>query len=458
MEHQSRKKGFEVNALSGSIFKNMLLFALPILGTGLLRILFSVADTVVIGRFGHEGAISAIGVSASVLHLLISGLMALGTGVTVVCGRLFGKNDERSASNLLHSLPLTGFLLGCILSVLVIIFTDHILRWISCPDSLMRDAALYFRIYFTGVPFSVVVSLLSAYIHSKGNSVIPFLFEMGAAVLNILMNLVFVIVFDWNVAGVAVATAISQALCAAAFMCYLAMQKGTDRLRIRKLTLFSGLKEVFALGIPAAIEGMVLNVSNVIISAAVNKFDSGVIGGNTIAANIEGIMAIAFVGFANAAVVFISQNHGKDNYPRIKKIFVVAAATVFIGAELLGIIIYSASPILTRIFTYDPVYIASARTRMFFMCLFYGLCGLMNLISGCIRGLGETRLPLIISLICSVAFRITWIYTYAASKGTIESIYVSYPICWALYAAIGLTAFFLVLRKRIRENSENAQD
>lgn len=451
------KKKFEIDPLHGAIFKNMLLFALPIMGAWLLQILFSAADTAVIGNFGNEGAIAAIGVSASVLHMLVGGLSSLSAGITVAAGKLIGKGEDKKASELVNAMPLTGFILGAVLSAAAILLSDVILGWVSCPKELMADAGLYFRIYFLGVPFMVTAGFLTAFIHAKGNSLIPFVFSITASAVNIALNLVFVIVFDWNIAGVAAATVISQVLLAGSLILWLSRQAEGSRLEFKKLRAFRGLREVFSIGIPSSLEGIILNISNVVISAAVNRFDAGVIGGNTVAAQIESIMTIAFVGFANASVVFISQNHGKGNYPRVRKVFSTTVLTVFIGAELIGTAIYLASPILTRIFTSDPVYIGAARTRMLYMCLFFGFCGLMNVVSGCVRGLGEAKLPLVISIICSVAFRITWIYTYAASKGTIEAIYVSYPLCWALCAGLDVLAFVFVLKRRERELSERKE-
>ena len=163
-------------------------------------------------------------------------------------------------------------------------------------------------------------------------------------------------------------------------------------------------------------------------------------------------MVVSFVGFANASVVFISQNDGRGNLERVRHVYKTTLTAVFLGAEILGILVYFASPFLVRLFTANTAEIQSARTRMFYMCLFFGLCGVMNVISGCVRGMGEARWPLAISILCSVVFRVTWIYTYAASRGTIESIYISYPICWGLCVALNMIAFSVTFnRKKLKK-------
>lgn len=441
---------YEVNPLEGGILKNMLIFSLPIMGAALLHVLFSAADTAVLGNFGHEGAISAVGVSASLINMLIGGLTALSAGVTVTVGKLYGEGRKERVSALLHDLPLTGGALGAILTAAVILLSGRIMGWMNCPESIRKDALAYFRIYFLGVPFSVMFTFLSSVLQARGNSLVPLLYQTGASVMNVVLNLVFVIMFDWNVVGVAVATALSQAASFAALTVYMTRQKDELRMVPRAYTLFRHTGEVFRIGIPSSLEGVVLNLSGTIIMAAINRFDTDVIAGNTVATTIEGLMTISFVGMANASVVFISQNYGNGNYPRIRRVYHVTLASVFLGAEMLGVVIYLAAPYLIRLFTDQPAETSSALTRMFYMCLFFGFCGLMNVVSGCVRGLGEARLPLAISLICSVGFRLTWIYTYAAKHGTIESIYISYPLCWALCAILNIAAFSYVYRKRLR--------
>lgn len=447
-----------VDPLRGPILKNMLLFSFPVMAVGLLQMLFSAADTAVIGRFGHEGAISAIGASSSVILLAGGGLTSLSAGVTVVLGQLFGSGEKDRVSKLLHALPLTGALLGVAAATLLILFATPILTLIHCPQALLSDARLYFRLYFAGLPFSMMLTFLAAALQAKGESLPPLLFSLGAAVLNVGLNLLFVVAFDWNLFGVALATVLSQAAGAVALMAYLSTRRDELRLRVRKLRVFQGTGRVFSLGVPSALEGMILNLSGVVIAAAINRFDAVVIAGNTIGNTLEGLVAVTFSALAGASAVFVSQNFGAGDLSRVRHTWRITLSATFLIAEILGVALYAVSPWVCRVFTEDAAVIEAARVRMRYMCLGYGLCGLMNVASGCVRGLGETRIPLIISLITSVGFRITWIYTYARAQGTIGAIYLSYPLCWALNVALTIPTFNWVYSRVTRKSCPEKGD
>lgn len=449
------RKTLQIDPLKGSIMRGMLIFAFPISISALLTMLFSCADTVVIGQFGHENAISAIGVSASVLNFLVGGLTALASGVTVIAGKYYGQNRHDLIRKLLHSLPMTALTLGAALSGLAIGLSGVILRLLNCPSEIMSDALIYFRIYFLGVPLTVLSTFLSAMLQAKGNSYVPFFFQIAAAAVNIALNLLFVIVFDWNVAGVAIATVLSQILLAVAMMIYMTAQKDELKLYLENLTLFHHTKKVFAIGIPSSLEGVVLNLSGVIIASVINRFDTNVIAGNTIATTMEGLMVITFTGFASASTVYISQNYGAGNLERVKQTYRLTMLTVFVSAEFVGGLLYAFSRKLLLLFTSDSAVIENARIRMLYMCLFFGFCGIMNVISGCERGLGDSKMPLVISIVCSVAFRLTWIFTYAAWRGTIEAIYVSYPICWGLCSILNIFALRRLFKKAVRNEKES---
>ena len=434
--------------LEGPILRGMIQFAVPIALSALLTMLFSSVDVIVIGQFGHKNAIAAIGVSASALNFLIDGLTGLSSGVMVTAGNYYGKGEIQKVRKLMHSLPLTALFLGGVLSVLAINCSEIILHLLNCPDYLMQDALLYFRIYFLGVPFTVFTSFLSAVIQAKGNSAIPFLFQIIASVINILLNLLSVIVFRMDVAGVAIATVISQILLAAAIFLYMQKQQNEWKIDFKRFRLFAGAENIFSIGIQASLEGMILNLSGVIIASAINGFDAAVIAGNSVASTIEGLMVVTFIGFSSAGTVYISQNAGAGNKERVKKVFVFTISVVFLLGESAGIVLYLSASRLLLLFTADSATIACAIVRMRYMCLFFGFCGIMNVIGGCLRGLGDARSPLIISILCSVCFRLTWLFTYAAWRGTVGAIYQSYPICWGLCALLNFLAFCRLYRKK----------
>lgn len=445
------KNKMNVNPLEGNILKGMLIFAFPVALSCLMTMLFSCIDTIVIGRFGHENAIAAIGVSSSVINLLVGGLTGLGGGIVVAAGHYYGRGDKQKIKNLLHSIPLTALFLGGILSICTIALAVPILRLLSCPEQLMAAALTYFRIYFLGVPFTVLGTFLSSIIQAKGNSYVPFSFQILASVTNIVLDLFFVIGLDLNLVGVAAATVIAQVLLSLLLLFYLCRQKDELQLDVKKLKFFTHMNDVFSIGIPSSLEGIAINLSGAIISSAINKFDANVIAGNSISTTIEGLMVVTFTGFAGASAVYVSQNYGSGNLKRVKESVIITVITVFLSAEVIGGILYLLSPKLLLIFTTDLMIIQNACLRMRYMCLFFGLCGVMNVIGDCIRGLGDARTPLIISILCSIVFRLTWIFTYAKWKGTISAIYLSYPICWGLCCFMNIVAFIIVFNKKMRQ-------
>lgn len=439
----------QVDPLQGSIVRGMTLFALPIMATAFLQVLFSSVDTMVVGRFGTENAMASVGVSASMINLIVSGVTALNTGISITAGYHYGKREFEEIRSVLQSLPLTGFGIGLFIALLTNLFWEPLLRLVQCPDSLMSLAGTYFRIYFLSVPFMLVFSFLAAILQARGQSLQPFLIQMICSVANLALNLFFVIVLDMDVAGVAVATVISQALSAALMILYFLFLEKEFPLKLRCLTLFKNTGTVFRLGIPTALEGIFINLSGVVIQAAINGFPEYVIAGNTVASSIEGLMSVAFVGFASGSVVFISQNYGSGNLKRVRRVHRTTAVLVFSLGEVIGILVYLLSPWLILLYTDSRIIAEAARLRMAFMCLACGLCGTMNSLGGCIQGLGDTKTPLIIALITSCGFRILWIFTAARWIGGIQGIYISYPLCWGLTSFLYLAAFHFIFKRKI---------
>lgn len=439
----------KIDPLHGSLLKNMLLFSLPVVGTAFLQVLFGSVDTMVIGRFGSENAMASVGAGASLINLIIGACMSLGTGVSILAGQKIGQGDEKSLSQLLHSLLLSALLLGALVAMPVIFLAEALLRSQHCPEGLLGNAVLYFRIYFLSMPFMMAFTFFSAVMHARGDSFRPFLIEVGCGALNLVLNLIFVVVCGWNVAGVAVATVLSQLLSAGAVTICFLREQGTFRLDFQKLTLFRGFGPVFRIGWPAALDSVVMSLSGVVIQSVVNRFPDDMISGNTVAASVEGLMCVAFIGFSSASVVFVSQCAGAGDWKRVRRVQRVATWMALALGEIIGVAVYAASWPLTGLYSDVDAIRQAAQVRMLFMCLPYGLCGTMNVLTGCIRGLGDTRVPLVISVFCSCVFRIAWIYLWAVPKGTMQAVYVSYPMCWALATGLYVIAFSVLLRKKV---------
>ncbi|MCQ2554918.1 MAG: MATE family efflux transporter [Clostridia bacterium] len=445
------RKRFQADPLHGSIVKNMIIFAIPIMAVTLLYSLFSSIDTMVVGKFGHENAMSAIGVSQSVIWTIIAIVSSLGSGVSMVFGRLYGEKKHDEIHRLLQALPLSVGFLGMVLAVIAIIAAPVVLRLVNCPDTIYEDSLIYFRLSFLCVPFMVTFTFFAAAVEAKGDSFTPFIFQVISQVCNVILNLFFVIVLDLNVLGVGIATVISDILSFTLMVIHLVRQNDELKLKIKELVFFKGTREIFEKGIPSSLQGFALNITAVVITAFINSFDEVVISGNTVAGAIEGLMMVGFAGFESASVVFIAQNLGAKNIERVKKCFGVTMIFVVVISEALRALALIFARPLTGLFTDDPMIQEIAIHRMEFLCLTYCLCGTMNSISGCIRGLQDSKTPLIISIIGSVFFRLGWLLTVSRSLGTIESIYIAFPLTWALCTVLGFTAFIILFRKRKNE-------
>ena len=454
-----KRKTLVVDPLKGSMLKGMIWFALPIMGTAFLQVLFTSVDTMVMGRFGSENAMASVGASAAIINLIISGVSGLGTGLSILIGQKTGQGDGPGIARLRHSILLTGLAIGAAVVLLVLPFSRTLLTWVHCPDSLMAKANTYFCIYLLSLPFMLTFTFFSSYLHARGNSFLPFLVQVSCGALNLVLNILFVVGFRMDVAGVAVATVISQAVGVLAVFLYFVRQDEENRIEWRKLTIGTGFGTVFRIGLPSSLESIVMNLSGVVMQSAINGFPETVISGNTVAASVEGLMCVGFIGFSSASMVFVSQNYAAGYLHRAGKAQLYSTLTALLLGELLGIGIYAASGWLTGLYTDSAAIAQAARQRMLFMCLPYGLCGTMNVLSGCIRGLGNTKVPLVISILCSCVFRIVWIYMYAIPRGTVQAIYFSYPVCWLLATTMYIVSFHVLLSgiRRRAEKEETAE-
>lgn len=443
-----KRKNLAVDPLHGNVVTGMLLFALPIMGTVFLQMLFTSVDTMVIGRFGSDGAMAAVGACAAIINLIVSAVTGLGTGISILVGQKTGRADRAGVSRLLHSIPLSALCIGGLAAAAVIPVAPFLLEKMNCPPALLPRAVQYFRIYALSLPFMVCFQFLSSVSNAEGNSLLPFVTEASCGLLNLVLNLVFVICLGWDVAGVAIATVLSQACGAGAIFVNFVFFRKETAIQPQQLRLFAGFREVFHMGIPASLESVIMNLSGVVMQSAINRFPESVISGNAVGSSIEGLICVTFVGFSSAATVFISQNFAAGQITRTRQIQRSVTLSVLALGELVGLALYAGADLLTGLYTLDPMIAQAAKTRMAFMCLPYGLLAAMNVSGGCVLGLGNTKIPLAISVACSCLFRIVWIYAYAIPKGTVEAIYISYPICWLLATVLYVTAFFCLLGKK----------
>ncbi len=453
---QKEKKKYEMDMCNGSIVKKMLLFAVPLIFSSILQLLFNAADIVVVGRFDGDDSLAAVGSTSSLINLLTNLFIGLSIGANVLVARYFGAKKEDELQETVHTAMTISLIGGVLLTVIGIVGAPVILEWMQTPPEVLSLAIIYMRVYFAGITATLVYNFGSSILRAVGDTKRPLYFLSIAGVVNIVLNLVFVIVFHWGVFGVGIATVISQVISATLVVRCLLKEQGGIRLDLKKLGIHKGkLGQIMQIGLPAGFQGMLFSLSNVVIQSSVNSFGNIVVAGNTAASNIEGFVYVGMNAFYQAAISFMGQNVGAGKYKRVNKILLSAeGCVIIIGFGMSMIVRLFAEPLL-RIYTDSgdsALVVEAGLVRLNIICATYFLCGMMDVMVGALRGLGYSVAPMIVSLLGACAFRLLWIATIFRIEEfhTIETVYISYPISWSLTFLAHLVTFIFV-RHRLKK-------
>lgn len=446
----------------GPLFGKIVRYTIPIILTGILQLLFNAADLIVVGRFCGSVSVAAVGATGSIINLIINLFIGLsvGAGVTVAHGLGAGRDEE--VHRTVHTAIPTAFLSGIILTVVGILGAEYFLTLMGTPDDVIDLSTLYMKIYFCGILSSMLYNFGAAILRAAGDTKSPLYYLTIAGVLNVVLNVFFVLVFHMDVAGVALATAISQTL--SAFLVLLALTRREDacRLYLSKLCIHKKqLLQIIRIGLPAGIQSSLFSISNVIIQSSVNSFGSVVMSGNAAAGNIEGFVYIAMNSFQQTALNFTGQNFGAKQYKRIHRIMGICLICVGFVGLLTGALAYGfARPLLSIYITDSAEAIGYGILRMTYVCLPYFLCGIMDVMTGVIRGMGSSVATMVISILGVCGFRISWIYTVfqIPEFHTLTSLYVSYPISWLATFVVQVAGYFVLChRRKVRDSLEAAR-
>lgn len=446
-------KKYEMNMCEGSLFKKIFIFAIPLMLSSVLQLLFNAVDTVVVGRYCGSTALAAVGSTGSLVNLLMNLFVGLSVGTNVLVARYYGAGKEKDVKDTVHTAVLASLISGVILGVIGVLFVKPLLVLMSSPENVIDQSALYLRIYFAGMPVVLLYNFGSAILRAIGDTRRPLYYLIVAGFVNVGLNLVFVLVFDMGVAGVALATIISQAISAGLVTRCLMKTEGPCKLYLNQLTIKKQkLLEMLRFGLPAGLQGTLFSFSNVIIQSTINSFGATVMAGNAAAANLEGFVYVAMNAFHHAALSFTSQNYGGGKFDRINKVLGWCIGYVIVIGGVLGILFYVFAAPLLSIYNGDPQVIEFGIIRMSYICIFYFLCGLMDTMVGSLRGLGYSVMPMIVSLLGACAFRVVWIKTIFAANPTLDVLYISYPISWLMTFAVHVICFIIVRRKIGKKN------
>ena len=449
-----RSARYEIDMTHGPILKKLLLFTVPLILSSILQLLFNAADVVVVGRFARQGdlCLAAVGSTGSLTSLIVNMFVGLSVGTNVVVARAWGSGDHKAMEESVHTSMLVSVVSGVILAVVGVIGARVFLEWMNTPEEVIDLSSLYLRIYFAGMPANMIYNFGSAILRSVGDTRRPLIYLIIAGVLNVILNLFFVIVLHMDVEGVALATIISQAVSAALVVICLMRSEGGLRLTLKKLRIAGNmLKEIARIGLPAGFQGVLFSISNVMIQSSINAFGATVMAGSSAAGNLEGFVYVGMNAFHQAAVSFSSQNLGAGEYKRIWRIAVVCQVCVTVVGLLMGLGVWFFGSELLRIYTTSQEVVNAGLVRLSYVCLPYALCGMMDVMTGSLRGIGYSVMPMLVSILGICVFRVAWIATVCKlpACSDIDFVYLSYPISWII-TLIAHTICFVWAMRRVK--------
>ena len=442
-------KNYETDLTNGPLLKKIIRFSLPLMFTSILQLLYNAADVVVVGAFAGDASLAAVGSTGALTNLIVNLFMGMGTGTSVIVAQSIGARDSEKLCKTVHTSIAVSLILGVVLGIFGFFASKGMLVLMDSPPDVLPKATVYVKIYFLGLPALMVYNFGAAIIRSAGDTKRPLIILGISGLVNVLLNLVFVILLKMDVAGVALATIISQYLSAIAIVHKLTHDDAAYRLSLSELKIHKKeLLDVLKYGIPMGIQNSMFSISNVIIQSSINSFGKIVMAGNAAAASIDGFVFAATDSGAQASITFAGQNAGAKKYDRVKKsLFLCIGLSTVMGILFGMLAIIFKNPLLS-LYSDTPEAITAGAVRINIMCSIYFTCGIMNAIGNAVRGMGKSVVPMIITMFFVCVFRIIWIYTILPLNNTPATVYISYPISWVLAIIAHFTYFLIVYNSK----------
>lgn len=448
------------NMLNGPLFSGIITYTIPIILTGLLQLLFNAADLVVVGRFCGSISVGAVGATGSLTNLLVNFFVGISIGAGVVVAHGIGRRDDAAVHRAVHTAMPVAIVCGLIISVVGVIFAEPLLRLMGTPENVLPLSAVYMRICFSGAVFQLVLNFYAAILRAAGDTKTPLVSLSIAGVINVALNIVFVTQLHMNVAGVALATIIAHAISAILVVLAVIRRKDACKLQLKSIRFYKApFIKMLRIGVPAGIQSSLFSISNVLIQSSINSFGDVFMAGNAAASNIESFIYVAMNAFHQTAVNFAGQNAGAMKYRRVFKTFGICLVCAGVVGFVFGQIVYGFGPQLLSIYITDSqVAIQHGMVRFAYIAAPYFLCGLMDVATGVLRGVGASTTPMLISVLGICGLRIIWIYTVfqIPAYHTPECLYLSYVITWVVTFIAETIAFLLIFKKRIQNKRASA--
>lgn len=453
-----KTKKYEIDMCNGPLSGKMLLFAIPLMLSGILQLLFNTADIIIVGRIVGTQALAAVGSTSTLIYLLTSFSMGLSVGISVLIGRYYGAEKEEEITKVVHTAIAMGLLCGCLLMILGILSSRQLLQLMGTPEDVLGMAALYMQIYFIGMPAGLLYNFGAAILRAVGDTKRPLYILLLSGSMNVELNIVFTLGLGWGIAGVAFATIFSQGISAVFVVGILYKRNDALQLYPYKIKLYkSQVKNIMQIGFPASLQSILFSFSNVLIQSSINSFGSIAVAGSAAAANIEGFVTTSMNAFHQTTMNFTSQNYGAGKYQRIQKVLGLALLFDALIGIVLGNMVFYFGEQLLGIYVEERQAITYGLIRLFYTCIPYFLLGTMDIFVGCMRGLGHVSLPMVISLTGICGLRVLWIYTIFQNNHTLNVLYLSYPVTWAITAFVQMICTINLLGKvkRVKNITDN---
>ena len=440
--------------LQGPVLWGVISYTIPIILTSVLQLLFNAADLVVVGRFCGSISVAAVGATGAITNLIINLFIGLSVGAGVTVAHAIGSREETAVHRAVHTALPVALLSGVVLTIVGVALSGTFLGLMGTPETVLPLSTVYMQIYFGGITFNMVYNFSASILRAAGDTKSPLIFLTFAGIVNVVLNVIFVTVFHMNVAGVALATSISQGISAVLVVIALMRRKDACKLQLKKMRFYkTELVKLVRIGLPAGIQGSLFSISNVMIQSSVNSFGDVFMSGNAAAGNIEGFVYVIMNSFHQTAVNYIGQNVGAQQYDRVKKVLHVCLGCVCVAGLTAGVLGYSFGPQLLSIYITDSAQaISYGVLRLSFVCLPYFLCGLMDVSTGALRGMGASLEPMIISVLGVCGLRILWVTTLfqIPALHTPQFLYLSYPVSWIITFTAQLLAFRRVYNRHLQ--------
>lgn len=438
--------------LHGPLLGNVIRYTLPIILTSWLQLLFNAADLVIVGQFDGSHSLAAVGATGAITNLIINLFIGLSVGAGVSVAHGLGSNDHQAVHRTIHTAIPAAIVSGIFLTIVGVLCSRTFLLWMDTPENILDSATIYMQVYFGGMVFNMVYNFVASILRAAGDTKSPLIFLAVSGLINVGLNVVFVRALYMNVAGVALATVISQAISAVLVVITLMRRTDACRLEWKKIRFYKPqLLKMIRIGLPAGVQGSMFSISNVMIQSSINSFGDVVMSGNTAAANLEGFVFTAMNAFHQTAVNFTGQNVGARQYDRVKKILWTCLGCVAATGAVLGLLLIGfGHPLLSIYISDSQKAIEYGLNRLLYICLAYFICGMMDVSTGSLRGMGSSIVPMIISVLGVCGVRLLWIATVFQTYHTPECLYLSYAVSWVITFAAQFIAFWMVYKKHTK--------